>query len=206
MHKIKIVGLAIVAVLAFGVVSVSSASAAEWLGKEGGALKKLTVAKKVNSEATLVLSSNGTELECEGMDRGTVGPGAADETTEVLNKALTSKVVVCKILKPGLANCTAPAEAEAVNLPWKTKLVSATDDQLESSGAGNPGWKVKCGNGATNTCTKATAQLAVTNNGLTVGLAFNATEVATCTLGTGKVSGTDTVVANEAGLEGLEVK
>ena len=190
MRKLHIVGLALFAVFAFMAVSAAGASAAEWL-VDGAAL---SAAESVDSEATLQLSDAtlfGTiKLQCSGTDEGTVGPGAADKTNVIENLAKTSKTVICTVIEGG-GLCTEPATAEAVHLPWATTLESTTADDLTSSGAGNPGWFVKCANGLTDECTKALATLAIKNNANgTTEATFNAAENATCKNGTGKVSGT----------------
>jgi hypothetical protein len=147
----------------------------------------------VDTTATLQLQSNGVEVECTGTDTGTVNQNGLD---------LTSTVTVssCTLLN-GNGLCTSPVTAAAVDLPWHTQLVEVGTelrDLLSSDGAGNPGWKVKCNNGLTNTCTAADGTTAVKNNvpNDTVETTFDAsTEEAKCTLGKGTVRGTVTNLA-----------
>ncbi len=204
MTRIRIMGLCLVAVFALSAVAAASSSAAVWKGKKtgGSSFEELTAKTESTSKAVLVLSSNGTEVECEeGTDKGWVGPKAEDEVTE-------AGCTKAKVNKAGIANCTAPVTVTAVDVPWKTTLLSATEDELKEGGKGAPGWEVKCANGAKNKCTRATVKLKVTNNANgTVGLAFNPSEEATCTIGKGKVAGTDTVSAGPlSGYEALKVE
>lgn len=210
MRKFHIVGLALMAVFAFSAVMVANASAAEWLCKEGGVFKACSAAKAVDSEGTLTLSDAtllGTiTIECSGTNVGTVGPGAADSITEILDLAKATKDILCKVTG-GTALCgTAEALAEAIHLPWKTELLSTTIDDLTTSGAGNPGWHVVCSTGTEDECTKALAELTMKNeaNG-TVDALFNAAENATCLNGVGKVSGLVLILATATGVEGIAV-
>jgi hypothetical protein len=204
MRKIHMVGLALMAVFAFSAVMAANASAAEWLCKEGGVFKACAAAREVASEGTLKLSDAtllGTiTVECSGTNEGTVGTGAKDTITAILDLAKMTSVIECTVTG-GATLCTAPALAEAVNLPWSTSLLSTTIDDLTTSGVGNPGWHILCKNGTEDTCTKALAELTMKNE--TVGgvelvdALFNAAENATCLNGNGKVSGLISITAND---------
>jgi hypothetical protein len=200
------VGLALMAVFAFSAVMVANASAAEWLCKEGGVFKACAAAREVASEGTLKLSDAtllGTiTVECSGTNEGTVGTGAADTITAILDLAKMTTDILCPVTGGSNICGTAEALAEAVNLPWTTSLLSTTIDDLTTSGVGNPGWHVVCSNGTEDTCTKALAELTVKNE--TVGgvelvdAVFNAAENATCLNGNGKVSGLVSITANDS--------
>ncbi len=153
MKKLYIIGLSLFAVLAFSVVSVAGASAAEWLHNG----EKLAAAHATESSGLLVLTIDGplgvkVAVDCEGILDGTVGPGAADETTAVLNAAGEE---ISKTALSGLAlDCTVSsanflcktgelAEVWPDNLPWKSKLLSTTEDVLSEAGK-KAGYTVFC--------------------------------------------------------------
>jgi len=147
----------------------------------------------VDTLGTLKLQSNGVEVECEGHDTGTVNQNGLDLTS-------TITVLSCTLIN-GAGICTSPVTAAPVNLPWHTHLElmgKELRDLLSSDGAGDPGWKVKCNNGLTNTCTAAAGDTHVLNNvpNDTVETTFDSlTEEAKCTLGKGTVRGTVTNLA-----------
>jgi len=147
------------AALAFSAVATASASAVEWL--DNGA--KIGVALSVVTTGLLELEDmgNGVKVHCEGRFLGTVGPGAADEIT--LAEPLTTEgdLIECPVTKgvAGICPVGATADVEAVHLPWKTTLleeVGEIRDDIENSGAGVPGYTVKC-EGQTDTCEGATS-------------------------------------------------
>lgn len=190
MKKIHVMGVALIAVLAMGVVGAVSASAAtQWLAK-GNAIGTALAAKTTGS---LTLgSTNGLKLKieaevlCVGVFVGTVGPGTADTTTEVLNAEETSSTLSCASVK----TCEGNSEVKAVNLPWKTTVeeMSPTEylDVLESSGVGNPGWEVKCKTAlgtVTETCTSAKEGALLKNASPVVEGVFDKNVVATCSVG-----------------------
>ena len=134
LKRLRIVGLCLVAVFAVSAVGAASAFASpEWL--QNGL--KLTSALSVTSKGKLKLTDTkgglkkgSVTIECTGTDKGTVGPGAADELTEV-------KATECKHVAG--EECPSPS-AEAVHLPWKTELYeegSAIRDKVaETAGLG----------------------------------------------------------------------
>jgi hypothetical protein len=172
MKKIHVLGIALIATVAFGVVGAVSASAAtvEWLA--GGA--PISAALAVETTGSLTLgSTNGLGLGikaailCVGVSIGTVGPGAEDLTTEVLNTALTSSTLSCVSVE----TCEGNSELRAVDLPWLTiiKEDSSTEflDVVESGGKGNPGWEIKCKTAlgtVTETCTAASEGVEIKNS------------------------------------------
>ncbi|MGA7704305.1 MAG: hypothetical protein WB998_05355 [Solirubrobacteraceae bacterium] len=214
-------GLALVAVWAFSALAAGSASAFSlWdqCTKEASVLEfsnsdctekvgtstfgwlEITAPLAVDSlPTTLTLKSNGTTIDCTGTMDGTVGGGAADEVTSLLNPAgeeiTLAKMVKCPILASGLCG-SGEAEATPVNLPWKTELVATGDLLAPHSGGGNPGWFIKCPSGVTNECKREDTILAVANleSELEVDLTFNPAEKATCSIGTGEVEGTVSIL------------
>ena len=81
-----------------------------------------------------------TQIECTGEGEGTVGSGNKD----VINSITATG---CTFIKRGACSETPAPTAAAVHLPWSTELQlvgTATWDSIKSSGAGTPGWEVKC--------------------------------------------------------------
>ncbi|HEY5287012.1 MAG TPA: hypothetical protein VIJ50_07900 [Solirubrobacteraceae bacterium] len=157
MRKIKILGLAIVAVCVLGSIAVASASAApEWL--VGGA--KMESSLLVESEGNLLLEDMtlGVDVTCSGKFIGTVGPGAKDLITEVLDlenkNPLSCKASICE----GELVAVTP-----VNLPWETELLLITvggKEIMVDMLLGSPGYSISCKTilGTTkDVCTGATA-------------------------------------------------
>ncbi|MGA9314854.1 MAG: hypothetical protein WBV77_09510 [Solirubrobacteraceae bacterium] len=163
MRKFQWFGIAVVAVLLFGVAVASSASAAvtfllaEWLvnGKpvmEGESFN-------VESKGTLLLEDKKTLLgassvECTGTLLGWIGPDGLDLISEVLNSAsepvgstpLTGTPLICKTEK----TCE-EALVWPLHLGWETLLelwevggVIGFIDLILPDGNGNPGWYVLC--------------------------------------------------------------
>jgi len=162
MLRIRIIGLAILAVFAIGAVMSSSASAQVWEECSQGTNHKefenagctkanangpfgwnaITVAKLVDSTGELTLEDTSTPLgasavKCKGVDHGTIGPG---------DKDLISSIVATSCV--GVKICEAPIVAEPVNLPWGTLLETVGGkirDKITSEISGAKiGWKVKC--------------------------------------------------------------
>lgn len=222
MRKIHIVGLALVAVLAFCAFSAVSASAAEWLVCEkmvGGKFKNAACSEAGAGEwewkailTPLPVDSAGTlELEdmnapfkpvliCKGENEGTVGPGAVDLITKINKISCTSTF------------CSSP-EAKPVNLPWKTELlpVGATirDDILEDPELkpGLPGWEAIC-SGVKDICTTGAGSTLMKNEvsgtlGLVDALFEANSGTANCTVGganQGLVNGLLLILSTTAGL------
>jgi hypothetical protein len=152
MRKIQTLGIAILAVLAFGAVAVSNASAAEW--EAGG--KGVTKVEPTNAHGAIVVHHEGgtfgnAEVECTGLFDGTVGPNGTDLIKLVLSLSGTSS-------ENDLLKCTnvkSPCEGSPVvhyeNLPWSTKLLvegNLVFDDLEEGEAPNnkgmPAYDVLC--------------------------------------------------------------
>ncbi|MGN6373597.1 MAG: hypothetical protein ACTHM1_11525 [Solirubrobacteraceae bacterium] len=118
MRKIQILG-AFIAVLAFSALAVASAGATQWLFKN----EAIKTAHASNSTGTIDLIKAGGSLgagdvKCKGEFVGTVGPGAADEITEVVN-GTEKNLVQCERVS---GFCFSPV-MHALKLPWKTELV-----------------------------------------------------------------------------------
>jgi hypothetical protein len=224
MRKISIVGLAFAAIFAFSMCSASSASALEkWVecmevehgagrfsdnhcNKEGGLLNweilEVTIISAIKSKVIgWILGSGPIKQKCQVIEDGTVGPGKADEITKILNtkegEITEANPVECEVTEGG-SLCTKPATVSPDNLPWNTELATSGGDLLKSSGAGNPGWLLKCANGLENLCTKAETLLSLENleEELEVALTFNREEVYECTNAlakTGKIEGTASI-------------
>jgi hypothetical protein len=110
---------------------------------------------------SLKLADTGTGTEVECPDPGTEGWGLIENTNKGLIKVAKVKEpkVNCKLLKAAALGCLTTnnlEEIEGVNLPWKTEIFETEFKKLtdiKNSGAGAPGWKVRCG-GITDTCTE----------------------------------------------------
>jgi hypothetical protein len=90
LKKARIVGFALFAVLTFCAVTASSAFAeSEWLFNGAAVTTALTVETEGSVTLVKYTASEGTtiqnEVVCKGIIDGTVGPGAADEITDVLD-------------------------------------------------------------------------------------------------------------------------
>ncbi len=146
---------------------------------------------------TLVLSSNGTTIDCEGSMEGTAGAGDEGEVLKLLSSAgeeiTEAKPVTCTLLVAGL--CTAPVMFSPKNLPW-LMVLTGFNVLLESGGTGSPGWLMKCANGLENLCTRADTLLTVENllSELEVDLGIKTLETATCILGTEAAMGTVSIL------------
>lgn len=180
MKRFHIVGMSLIAVLAFCVVGVASAGAlttllAEWLNS-GAAI---TASTAVTTTGKLLLEDSNAEklgikaaVECEGTLVGTVNANGADTVTEVLNAkgeainktALTQLGLECK----NETSCEGTSLVWAVNLPWNSTLELVEQESKEffadvlrpGASGKNPGWYVECtviGVKATDECTAGEA-------------------------------------------------
>ena len=147
MKKIHILGVALFAMFAFGVVSAGSAFAvetAQWLVDAAtiALTEKVNVDLTTNSAGILLEDMNATlkpDVLCLTVAKalGFLYSNGEDEVvegecTEV--ESMTSGVT-CSSVKP-------------VNLPWLTQLVQESSgaflDLIKSDGKGIPGWEVEC--------------------------------------------------------------
>ncbi len=185
MRKFQWFGIAVVAVLLFGVAVASSASAAvtfllaEWLvnGKpiiEGESFK-------VESKGTLLLEDlktllGASSVECTWTFDGWVGPDGLDLISEVLNASgelisstpLSGTALICKTEK----TCE-EALVWPLHLGWETLLelwevggASGFIDLILPDGNGNPGWYMLC----EKTITKPVDECSVPTVGVELGL------------------------------------
>jgi hypothetical protein len=149
MRKIQILG-AFIAVLAFSMLAVASASATLWLI----ASKSLTAETAANSHGLIILEHKGGlignfKVHCTGLFLGTVGPGALDLVTGVEGLKKETGKVSCEFSEGGGCGTTgALVLVTALNLPWHTLLVlsgSSTLDHFLSETGKIPGYEVPCG-------------------------------------------------------------
>jgi hypothetical protein len=89
--------------------------------------------------------SEEVELLCNSTYKGTIGPGKADRTTEVLFKECETKKGLC-----------GEPEAAPVNLPWLTNIElignEYYDDVITTQGTKNVGYKIICDKVTEDTC------------------------------------------------------
>jgi hypothetical protein len=184
MRKINILGLALVAVFAFGAVAVSAAFAEEALWLLNG--NDITTAISSEAKGTLWLTDlsapfGAVMVVCNGSFDGTVGPGMEDEITAVLNsnKELVAgtvagqDLILCGFLaeQHGACKTTPEADVETVGLPWKTLVELNTAGtgfvDLITSASGKVGYRVTCKNvlegETTDECTVAEGVSELTN-------------------------------------------
>jgi len=151
---------ALLAVLAFTVtaaLAAGTASAEEplWLCASESVTKANECLSLSANLETLILEDMGVpaRVECavEAVtSEGWVGPGAEDEITNVtFVQAACVKAAKAENLKfEEVANaCEKVEKVAAVDLPWKTLLVkngAAFEDEILTSGAGEPGYLVEC--------------------------------------------------------------
>jgi len=213
MKRINVIGLALVAALALSVVAAASASAHEWL--IGG--KAIAKATAVTSKGTLELEDSkatggAVKVSCTGIDKGTVGPGAADEITSITNEK-GENTITCTFVKNGACEAGTAPTAAAVDLPWKTTIEAVegrTRDVIRENGKGEPGWAVTCktflGN-ITDTCKTKEGNTALAEVAEGVNATFDAfSPKATCSnggAGAGVVTGTDLIKSPAEGKLGF---
>jgi hypothetical protein len=86
-------------------------------------------------------SKEGTAITCAGTGLGTAGANGA-------GSAIRVTVSKCKIVAGKAGSCEEPLTAEAVNLPWATKLTetgSEVREEMTSIVAGKaPGYAIEC--------------------------------------------------------------
>jgi hypothetical protein len=165
MKKFQLLGVALVAVFAFGVVLAAQASAAvtfllaEWLANgtalaEGAQLGTETVGTILLEDTKTLLGASA--VECSGILLGTAGFDGLGVVSEVLSLALAA--ISSTPLSGTALECTELKVCEEalvwpLHLPWST-LVELMEDTggpffvvlLEEgeSKAGTPGWEVEC--------------------------------------------------------------
>jgi hypothetical protein len=222
MKRYKMLGFALVVVLALSALIASTASAvefslAEWLS--AGAT--ITSAQASDAEGELELtSSNGgglgvhVKVLCSGIFDGTVGPGSEDSITklltlagvEVSSTALSGTALTCA----NDENCTEPL-MWAVGLPWKTELklmVDGTETFFADLITSTAGYYVEClilGVSVSEQCTSSQTAIEMKNETSgTIDSTFSdafqtlaGLKLANCTLGgseTGEVNGLESTL------------
>ncbi len=219
-------GVALVAVFAFGVLTAASASAAPvfllavWLIDDVEQLTELSM--EIDGE--LELEDNKVPLIgnlgvlCSVLLHGWVGRNSLDYISEELSLG-EGFVNKASLVAPGMKctdrlNCTEPATVWAVNLGWESEVelmedlgaVFFVDLITSANGTKTVGWEVEC-NGLSDTCEAAEAVAEIhLNFAILLGTFSRAfTELAgaklgTCTLGganTGIVEGTTEFAPDE---------
>jgi hypothetical protein len=203
-------GVTLFALLAFGVLTAGSASAAvtfllaEWLANGAAVTTELTT--EVTGELLLEDTALKASAVCTGILDGWVGPNSLDYVSEILNSAkeaistapLSGLALAC-VTEAGCAASPAPV-VWAVNLGWETEA-----ELMEDSGslfallltskneAKTVGYEIECtvlGVKAVDECTApiGIAELTLTGAVLLflISLLFNLlseTKLGTCTLG-----------------------
>jgi hypothetical protein len=125
-------------------ISLSTAEGWQSLGVPAGTkitVRILNFTVNLRDTATLIKSEviclDGPASEGEGVIEA---EGKGQITKAKINNASTQCAAVKK--------CTAVEAVEGRNLPWNIKLFEGTEKKLltaiENSGAGEPGWKVRC--------------------------------------------------------------
>jgi hypothetical protein len=213
MKKFYTVGIALLAVLAFGALAASSASAAAW--DEG--TEEIKAADPVTLAGTLTLSIDGlftATVDCEGLFDGTVGPGAADEVTKVLNAAgeetgtpLSGLAINCEVLAGNSCGAAGSlAELWPENLPWPTTLelmepAAELILDLLGNAAKKSAYEILCvASGTSNLC-EGIASAILTNGVNEVNGTYPNQKPAEdkCELGEGLLEGSGLVTLNNGG-------
>jgi hypothetical protein len=161
MRKTAVFGAVFAAVLAFGVIATSAASATdEWL--VGGVLVGLAAKVSVVGEGSwLILLENFgaaglTHVVCSGKLIGTVNglnPSGRGTDTITAFEGLNGEkgTVNCEVLHTQAGPCTGSllALVSPMNLAWLTELLLVSgdvtpSDMFASGGRGTPGYRVEC--------------------------------------------------------------
>lgn len=210
MKAIKLLGISVVAVLAFGALTTSAFAQPTWLVDKVEAPAGTKVDSKTGK---LLLEDMGvkTSFTVEGTTEGTVGPKGADETTKITVSAAAFQ-------EAGLCETSVKPTVEAVHLPYTTSLVLQSEEVWDNiregpTKMGLPGWLVECTTiigKVDDVCTTNEGQTLMTNDagGAGVSVFFNETVEATCTgaPGAGKGLITNVVEALILSTEGLELE
>jgi hypothetical protein len=148
MRKIHLLGLALVAVFAFGAMTAASAFAEvgmEWLLHEE-AVTAETAVGAIMTEGLLELTDlkvpifGSATVDCEGLGEGTIGPNGKDLITSIVDKE-GKNPLKCT----GVKTCEGATEVVPLDLPWETQIIlNGTEprDELLQAGKGEPGYEV----------------------------------------------------------------
>jgi len=156
-------GVTLFALLAFGVLTAASASAAptfllaEWLVGGTAIATGGELASTTTGELLLEDTALKADVLCSGIFDGWVGPSSLDFISEVLNlagepqgiPALTGKSIAC-VAQTTCAGSPAPV-VWAANLPWETEVELMEDegkvffaDLLTAKNGGGVGYELEC--------------------------------------------------------------
>jgi hypothetical protein len=148
MKKIQIAGLVLVAVFVTGVVTVSAASALEYL--VSGVAVKSPEKISVSFRGILTLEDMGkgspTEIDCEFTGTGVV-EAAGKDLLETAGTA-TSCVTLA-------GTCSSPS-VKVIHLPWATQI-EGERNLFSNGGNGEPGFESTCFGIVHDTCTGTTS-------------------------------------------------
>jgi hypothetical protein len=200
MKKIHALALALVTMFALGAMTAASAFAESewWVDGVPATVAVSAVTTGLLTLDNLVLGVLVIAVDCEGTFDGTVGPGAADLITEVLNSAgeptgtpLVGLALSCTVETSSFEECGKVGELAEVwpeNLPWETKIELVNGvflDDFQPISA----YEVRCPNGKENLCEGLVA--AILTNGLNDvnGEFTEGTNEAACTTGTSHLIG-----------------
>ena len=143
MKKIHILSITLFAILAFGVVSAGSASAAEtaqWL--VNGATIALTEAVNVDITGELLLEDLKATLKPDTLCLEVLGLGFLYSNGE--GRIAEEECMSLESMTSGVT-CE---KSVLLHLPWLTQLVQTTGgeflDEIKNGGAGAPGWSITC--------------------------------------------------------------
>ena len=228
MKKFQLMGVALFALLACGVFTAASASAAatfllaEWL--VGGVAVTTELAVEASGELTLKDSGTGASVLCSVIFDGWVGPNSLGYISEVLtlgggltSNPLGSVPVLC-VAQERCAAAPAP-EAWAVNIPWETESELMEDSGVffailltSPAAAKTVGWAVECtilGVRSEDTCTASEGVSEVNLEGGNLIVSFSpaftilaGAKLANCTVGgteRGEITGETRFTLNGGG-------
>ncbi|MGA9313660.1 MAG: hypothetical protein WBV77_03420 [Solirubrobacteraceae bacterium] len=185
MRKFQWFGIAVVAVLLFGVAVASSASAAvtfllaEWLvnGKpviEGESFTVRSTGSLLLEDLKTLLGASS--VECTGILLGWIGPDGLDLISEVLNAEedpisstpLSGTPLICKTEKTCEEALVWPLHLgwETLVELWEVGGLNGFIDLILPDGNGNPGWYVLC----EKTITKPVDECSAASAGVELGL------------------------------------
>jgi hypothetical protein len=175
MRKFSFVGLALLAIFAFGALTAASASAAistllaEWLWNGSTVNEELLV----DVEGELLLEDNvaGIDVLCSGILDGWVNANGADLITSLLSlnaeEISGAELVGLALVCVNQVGCPEPL-VWADKLPWPTLLelvVDGTEEFFAILILEEPGWDVECMGLASELCSAPEAAVHATNVG-----------------------------------------
>lgn len=150
MKSIKTLCFTLGAILAFGALSASAATAYEWQ-INGTAVTKATAAHWTSTIKFENTYDGGYAFTCTIVHKGTIDTGGKVEITSIASSG-GAKLIPCEVTRASAGLCKSAIEVEAVGLPWTTELATV-GGVLRSQTAGSREWKIKCKGpaGETNT-------------------------------------------------------